>query len=812
MKLTIDNLDGRGAIDYSGALDRSNGSAPATVKRTLNAPSTFTATLCLEGTQLAVPARRGRVAVLAENGTTLFTGYLTVEPLSVYAGVASAGPVYRLSLRAVSDEWLLDKAGAGLTAGTAYGVAGSTVFNALVKRAGLGQFVTAAVPVGARAVGVFAPAAGASATAAWSTHAGNVAGTTYGAYRVLDGAVTLEQVPGAPHALSEGDGTLQLGALQLATVRELTNDVTVSGGMEATTYWQEIFVGDGTTETFLLTGEPAAMTGGAALLLLDDFGGEAINSATWAVTDPGSHLALGADGLALSGGNGLDGQTTLAAQDALEVAGTVVFELGSVRLDAGSAGVLAGLYNGAVAQSNCMAGFNVRQAGGQTLMVALVEGAEVGTSFPLLQGHSYTLRLRVHCAEMQRVRQVFYGRSGSGAVAQFGGGLVDAPARLVLEARDLGDASSAAVTVLYDGALPVAPAVVQVAAVNSLQLFGSVGSARLTRTGSAWVQTTGGNTGTVRTDLVGEPNEGVDCKISASVTGSVTFFDGRVPAVGDHINVAYRGRARAVGRLADAASVAAEAAGGGAGTARWLGRVVQPAARDSEDCENAALAIVSAGSNRAAATAGSYAATFAQCGPQAGPPGGDIWPGDTLELTANGSSVSVIVRAVEVTDHGAAPETLGYRVAFANDWAEELGLRLSEAIAADAVLPAEALNLVPGPAAGDIATVPMHVLANLQNMTVAAVSTGAVQVDAGLDAPAGGGFEVRRRDGGFGSGLGNATTGASSADLVLRTPVRGFSIPRGAFEEQFFVRMYDGSTPTLYSRFSAAIVTHVPVA
>jgi hypothetical protein len=64
---------------------------------------------------------------------------------------------------------------------------------------------------------------------------------------------------------------------------------------------------------------------------------------------------------------------------------------------------------------------------------------------------------------------------------------------------------------------------------------------------------------------------------------------------------------------------------------------------------------------------------------------------------------------------------------------------------------------------------------------------------------------VRRRDGGF--GVGTATT--SSGDLVLRSPVRGFSIPVPALEETFFVRMYDASVPPLYSRFSAAISTHL---
>jgi hypothetical protein len=48
-------------------------------------------------------------------------------------------------------------------------------------------------------------------------------------------------------------------------------------------------------------------------------------------------------------------------------------------------------------------------------------------------------------------------------------------------------------------------------------------------------------------------------------------------------------------------------------------------------------------------------------------------------------------------------------------------------------------------------------------------------------------------------------------DLVLRSPVRSFSIPREGQVEHYYVRMYDGSTPPMYSRFSSAVFTDLPV-
>jgi hypothetical protein len=137
---------------------------------------------------------------------------------------------------------------------------------------------------------------------------------------------------------------------------------------------------------------------------------------------------------------------------------------------------------------------------------------------------------------------------------------------------------------------------------------------------------------------------------------------------------------------------------------------------------------------------------------------------------------------------------LKYEIKFANDWATEwadgMGLRLSEAIAADAVLPPTAAST-----AGEA-------LANLQQLTVTSLSGTVFALDAGVAPPAGGGFEVRRTDEQFGVGV-------DAADLVLRSPVRNFSIPRAAQVERFYVRMYDWSG--LYSRFSSAVFVNAPV-
>ncbi len=779
LTLTIDNLDGLGAIDYSAAI---SADVPFAIERVLNTPSRCTGALVVDApgfsSTLPVPVRRARIVVTAASGTILFTGYIATEPEPIYAGVGLAGPVYRVTFTAISDEWLLDKLSLVLT-NSGYAVAGGTLLSTLAARTGAGLLTTSGIVVD-KALGVFTP----EPARPWSTNAGLIAGSTYAAYRALNGALSTQTVGATTHTLNfdagDGDGVLQFAALRTAMVKELANDVTLAGLIEPSAYVQEIFAGDGATTVFQLSDEPFRIS--KPTLLADSFNQPAFNTQLWNITDPGSHLFLGGAGLTLAGGTGYDGQTALAAIDQIELGGTLVLEAANVQLASPSDGVLLGLYAGPVQRANCFAGYNVRQSGGATILTPYINGTEVGTSYTLLPGHAYTLRIRLHSPEMQRVLQVYYARV-DGVIESFGGGLVPSPVFFVFDLVDLDDTSNTPATVLYDsaasGAVSSSPASCTFAVVDNVQLTGSIGSCSVTESGSAWVVSTlpGGAT---ETRLIGIAGEGVDCKISA--TGLITFFAGRVPVAGELVTVFYRTRDRAVARLEDSASIAAEAAAGFPGTTRWLGKVLHPPARSSVDCEAAAQAVLALATSRSAALAGSYAAIN---------PAADVWPGDVLAITANGETLNVVVRKVDIINGHSVPELLSYRVAFANDWAESIGLTLSEAVPSDAYLPTAALP-APGLA-----------LDNLQQLAVTSATTTTLAIDAGTDPPAGGGFEVRLRDFDFGPGV--------NQNLVLRSPVRGFSIPRSAQVESYYVRMYDASTPPLYSRLSSAVFTNLPV-
>ena len=87
MKITIDNLDGNGALDYTGSL---SGAVPLTIERKLNQPSSCVFRVA-QGS-LAVPASGARVVVTADNGVVLFTGYAIAAPARCMPGWERLGP------------------------------------------------------------------------------------------------------------------------------------------------------------------------------------------------------------------------------------------------------------------------------------------------------------------------------------------------------------------------------------------------------------------------------------------------------------------------------------------------------------------------------------------------------------------------------------------------------------------------------------------------------------------------------------------------------------------------------------------------
>jgi len=761
--------------DYTAALD---GARPLTIERKLNEPSTCQLWLSLPANgSLATPSRNQFLAVTGDDGTVYFTGYVAVTPMPEYAGLAIEGPRYRIAIQAVSDELLLDQLLMPPSTGASGETAGA-LMTALVTHTGSAALLTHGLSSSAT-VSNFVPDPGAP----WSKSAGQVASQARAAYRAVNGALTLSNVQSTVHTLNETDGSLNLAnlALTASVKRALANDVTVCGELEPVAYVTEYFLGDGATAQFYLAADPFFPAASKSTVISELFNESVIDPRVWGNPGGYGYLSLGAGGLVMNGGNGIDGETLLAWLDPVEMGGTLLLEAVGVILAPGSTGTLAGFFVGYNTQDSCTAGFQVtaQQGTGAVTLQPLIQGTPAGTSYAVNSANQYTLRVRVHCAESERALAIYRSFGDSGAIA-VGGQTNISPANIQLEIQEFVNGVAGIPVTLYDGAIASLPPACMVVAASSINLIGTMRAINLTNLGSGWVVSTppGGGPYTRR---VGTAAEAAECHLER--TGKIVFYSGFAPVAGEQIAVSYRTVGRAVGRAVNTASQQALAQAGTPAVSTWIGSVTNPPARSSADCLNAALAIEQAAAGVSALWSGSYSGnrmSFAA----------DVWPGDALLLNAPSTNLNaeVVVRSVQVSYRASYPDLVEYAIAFANDWADDLAIKTSATVPADAWLPA--------------AIAPSY-LANLTSPTVTALNGSTVSINAGIAPPAGGGFEIRRRDFAFMPG--------EDPGLVARATLPNMTFSREIANDRFYIRMYDASTPPNYSEFSTALFINLPL-
>jgi hypothetical protein len=92
---------------------------------------------------------------------------------------------------------------------------------------------------------------------------------------------------------------------------------------------------------------------------------------------------------------------------------------------------------------------------------------------------------------------------------------------------------------------------------------------------------------------------------------------------------------------------------------------------------------------------------------------------------------------------------------------------------------------------------------NLTGLTVTTLNGSTVTINAGITPPAGGGFEIRRRDFAFMPG--------EDPGLVARATLPNMTFSRETASDRFYIRIYDGATPPNYSQFSTALFINLPL-
>lgn len=761
--------------DYTAALDAAR---PLTIERKLNDPSICQLWLSLPASgSPATPSRNQSLAVTGDDGTPYFTGYIAVSPLPEYAGLAIEGPRYRIAIQAVSDELLLDQVLMPPSTG-ATGETAGVLITSLVTHTGSAALSTQGLSLSAP-VSNFVPDPGAR----WSKSAGQVASQARAAYRAVSGSLMLSSVSSTLHTLNETDGSLNLASLAFtaSVKRALANDVTVCGEHEPVAYVTEYFLGDGVTTQFYLAADPFFPAASKSTIISELFNESEIDERVWGGLDGASYLRLGQGGLMMDGGNGVDGETQLLWIDPVEMGGTLLLEAVGVTLSPGSTGILAGFFIAPYTQTFCIAGFlaAAQQGTGAVTLQPMILGTPAGPTYAVNPANQYTLRARVHCAESERALAIYRSFGDSGAIT-LGGQTSLSPGKLQLEIQEFVNGVGGVPVTLYDGAIAGLPAACTVVAASSINLIGTMRAINLTNLGSGWVVSTPPSGGPY-TRRVGTTAEAAECHLER--TGKVVFYTGYAPVAGEQIAVSYSTAGRAVGRAVNTASQQALLQDGMPAVATWIGSVTNPPARSSADCRNAALVIEQAAAGVSALWSGSYRGnrtSFAN----------DVWPGDALLLNAPSTSLNaqVVVRTVKISYRASYPDLIEYAIQFANDWADDLAIKTSTTVPADAWLPA---------------AIAPTLLANLTSLAVTTLNGSTVTISAGVTPPEGGGFEIRRRDFAFMPG--------EDPGLVARATLPNMTFSRETANDRFYIRMYDGSTPPNYSEFSTALFINLPL-
>jgi hypothetical protein len=780
MKLTIDNLQGQGPQDYTGDLD---GTKLPTIERKLNQPAELQFSLLANLPGFEVPVTGARVILSKTDGDDIFSGYVTAGPEYEYLGSGEQGPVYRYNVVAQSDEVLLDQKAlpnrspfVDRSAGNALRQLAQDLLPGWFDTRGLQDMDTLATYA-------------VNSQMSFSFHAAEIALASRGSFRTMSGALILAPVGAATYSLNEGDANFSPGGLSLSSPTLLVNDLTVIGQDEPQAYVRDYFVGDGLSLKFYLSQDPFAQ---AKFALIDEeYLGPGLDPTTWVVIDPSAAISVVAQTLQIVGGTGIDGQTTVSFIERIELGGALELQHGDVSFTAASQGVLGGLYSGAITAAECLAGFQISPTGAVSTIQALINGSLVGPVMATAAGHQYFFTTYLYSTEVYRSGETYHSSvhpAGSG----WGGATVAADVRFVLEVQDIDPSNPetlvAPATVLYDDVIENAPGFCTYALVNAANVQCSIAYTYASHISLAQVRTALPSAGYV-TQLVGPLSDGAACEITSGP--SLDFYPAYVPALNELIVASYRGSGRAIARVENAASVGSLQNGADDGT-RGVVRVAKtPGARTDVDCENAALAILDDATG--IAWSGSYE-TWSDFLPGAAV---DIFPGDSIvvNVPSRGASFTAIVREVEIKVADPAGDRGFYTIGFANDLAAPLAIEYGTS--------ATAIALQDKPPLLETTQVGAYYQADLTEAQITAVTSTTASVDAGMAPPSGCGIEVRMNDYGWGQ--------ADDRNLLGRFNTQTFSLARLAATQNYFLRLYDGSSPPKYSRYSAALHVDYPL-
>jgi hypothetical protein len=166
-----------------------------------------------------------------------------------------------------------------------------------------------------------------------------------------------------------------------------------------------------------------------------------------------------------------------------------------------------------------------------------------------------------------------------------------------------------------------------------------------------------------------------------------------------------------------------------------------------------------------------------------------------VNVPSRGAAFTAIVREVGIQIADPADDRGFYTIGFANDLAAPLAIEYGAS--------ATVIALQDMPPLLATTQVGAYYQVDLTEAQITAVTSTTVQVDAGMTPPNGYGIEVRENDYGWGP--------ANDRNLLGRFSTQAFNLARLAETQDYFLRLYDNSSPPKYSRYSAALHVDYPL-
>jgi hypothetical protein len=496
----------------------------------------------------------------------------------------------------------------------------------------------------------------------------------------------------------------------------------------------------------------------------DTFPGASLNPVLWTSTS----------GSATQVNNGIltvAGSACVEFVELVEMGGGLELRHGCFEFQGASSAILGGLYAGGLGSSNCVAGFSVQATGAQSKIQAMINGGVTGGTIITTAGHQYQLTTRIFADELYRSSQVFHS-SLHGAGSPIGGETIASDARVVLEVHDVDPNNPATIgapsTVLYDGVVSNIAAFCNYALVNGSNLHCSVSVVRMTKNGGAVVRAAIPGQ-PFRTLLQGSLVNGSECRLANT---SLMFLSAYVPEAAEQIVVSYRTSKMAKAEVQNAVAAIALKNAVDDGLRSSVHGMHVPEARTTEDCGNAGSAMLEDGTQTG--WVGEYTTWSDFLG------AADVHPGDgvTVNAPSQNANFMAIVREVQIAVKDPANDRSVYRFRFANESAEPVAYSLETA----------RLKLPPVGV-----TVPANwILAPVKDAVFSQILDSQVTIATNLAPLAGGGFEVRGVDDGWGA--------SNDRNLLGRFMAQSFTVPRLSRSQCYFLRQYDNAQPPNYSR------------